>query len=155
MYFIHTWLYMYNVAVYSTGHQNLMIDVIKSRVYSGTSLVWSPLGQPKVSRLVRCPHFRGSFMHINFTIIYLGPTAVSRLKRCAYFRGVLKRGFRNTHDTVLHCQWLLNNNMLLYRSVPTCFLPVVGSPSLKSLQSLFLVSFFFFFLPFHQLVLCT
>ena len=26
---------------------------------SGTSLIWTPMGQKKVSFIVRCPHFRG------------------------------------------------------------------------------------------------
>ena len=28
-------------------------------LYSGTSLIWTPMEQKKVSLLVRCPHFRG------------------------------------------------------------------------------------------------
>ena len=28
-------------------------------LYSGTSLIWTPMGQKKASLLVRCPHFRG------------------------------------------------------------------------------------------------
>ena len=28
-------------------------------IYSGTSLIGTPMGQKKVSLLVRCPHFRG------------------------------------------------------------------------------------------------
>ena len=30
-----------------------------SRIYSGTSLIRTPLGQKKVSRLARCPDFGG------------------------------------------------------------------------------------------------
>ena len=36
--------------------------------YIGTPLLWTSLGQPKVSWLVRCPHFRGSFVHISLYI---------------------------------------------------------------------------------------
>ena len=29
------------------------------KVYSGTPVIWTPMGQKKVSILVRCPYFRG------------------------------------------------------------------------------------------------
>ena len=35
---------------------------ICSRDYSGTSLLWIPLGRHEVSRLKRCPYFRGCFV---------------------------------------------------------------------------------------------
>ena len=34
--------------------------------YSGTSLLWTPLGPQEVSSLKRCPYFRGSF--VQFTV---------------------------------------------------------------------------------------
>ena len=51
--------------------------------------------KPKVSRLVRCPHFRGSF--VQHHIISSEPTPVSWLKRCPNFRSVLIEGFHSTH----------------------------------------------------------
>lgn len=35
------------------------------RDYSGTSLPWTPLGQQELSRLQRCPCFRGWFVHFS------------------------------------------------------------------------------------------
>ena len=53
----------------------------------GTSLIWTPLGQRKVSVLVRSPYFRGCNVH---------KQCVSCLSRCPYFRGVLNEEFHCT-----------------------------------------------------------
>ena len=37
----------------------LAVDVLLEDIYSGTSLIRTPMGQNKVSSLVRCPYFRG------------------------------------------------------------------------------------------------
>ena len=58
--------------------------ILECMLYSGTSLIWTPLGQNTVSRLVRCPDFRerGS-VHVN-----LGQSHVS-IYRGVPFQGVL------------------------------------------------------------------
>ena len=42
------------------------------------------LGPEDVSRLERCPHFRGCYVQASME---LGPEDVSRLERCPHFRG--------------------------------------------------------------------
>ena len=50
---------------------------------SGTPLIWIPMGQKKVSVLVRCPYFM-----VQRTVV--GERKVSSLERCPHFRGVLR-----------------------------------------------------------------
>ena len=57
-------------------------------VYSGTSLIRTPLGQKKVSWLVRCPDFRGCTQ-----TWHLGQQKVSCLSRCPHFRVSWLEGF--------------------------------------------------------------
>ena len=45
----------------STKHASL--QKLVNKLDSGTSLIWTPLGQKKVSSLVRCPDFRGCNVH--------------------------------------------------------------------------------------------
>ena len=52
-------------------------------VYSGTSLIRTPLGQKKVSLLVRCPDFRGCNVH---------KQGVWDSQMCPVYRGVLISG---------------------------------------------------------------
>ena len=52
-------------------------------MYSGTSLIWTPLGQKKVSLLVRCLDFRGCNVH---------KQGVWDSQMCPVYRGVLISG---------------------------------------------------------------
>ena len=52
-------------------------------LYSGTSLIWTPLGQKKVSLLVRCPDFTGFNVH---------KQGVWDSQMCPVYRGVLISG---------------------------------------------------------------
>ena len=36
-----------------------VLQYLRLKVYSGTSLIRTPVGQKKVSFIERCPHFRG------------------------------------------------------------------------------------------------
>ena len=44
---------------------SLKVENRYTYTYSGTSLLRTPLGQLKMSLIVRCPHFRGSFIHFS------------------------------------------------------------------------------------------
>ena len=56
-----------------------------SLIYSGTSLIQTPLGQKKVSLLVRCPDFRGCKVHVHKQGVWDSPM-------CPVYRGVLISG---------------------------------------------------------------
>ena len=64
-------------------------------IYSGTSLIRTPLGQKKVSRLVRCPDFRG-FKNCTQTW-YLEVQKGVLFIEVSSFQGVLIRGFYCPH----------------------------------------------------------
>ena len=58
--------------------------------YSGTTLLWTPLGPKYLSRLVSCPYFRGRMIHVCIKVV-LGQvpwfTMVSLFQECP-LRGV-------------------------------------------------------------------
>ena len=51
-----------NALIQTGGNYTACSDLSMTLINSGTSLLQTPLGQPKVSRLVRCPCFRGSLI---------------------------------------------------------------------------------------------
>ena len=67
----------------STCHSHLTIVRHCITQYSGTSLIRTPLGQKKVSLLVRCPDFRGCNVH---------KQGVWDSQRCPVYQGVLISG---------------------------------------------------------------
>ena len=70
------------VGLYFTGGNEVCYTF--SYLYSGTSLIRTPMGQIKVSSLVRCPHFRGLNACKSGT---WGGKKLSCLERCPHFRG--------------------------------------------------------------------
>ena len=74
--------YIYNVALFMTN-QHVQMYIVYIYVYSGTSLIRTPLGQKKVSLLVRCPDFRGCNVH---------KQGVWDSQMCPVYRGVLISG---------------------------------------------------------------
>ena len=65
---------------FSLGHYIL---TCMSCIYSGTFLIWTPLGQKKVSLLVRCPDVRGCNVH---------KQGIWDSQMCPVYRGVLISG---------------------------------------------------------------
>ena len=61
----------------------------ESLVYSGTSLMWTLLGQKNVSLLVRCPDFRGCNVHKR---AFVTGKCVLIIK-VSLFQGVLNKKF--------------------------------------------------------------
>ena len=62
-------------------------------VCSETPLIWTPLGQKKVSLLERCPYFWSLYVRTVFE--------GSLLERCPHFRGVLIEGSHCIYSTLL------------------------------------------------------
>ena len=66
-----------------SGRYILSRDYLTVKVYSGTSLIRTPLGQKKLSLLVRCPDFRGC---------NVDKQGVWDSQMCPVYRGVLISG---------------------------------------------------------------
>ena len=59
--------------------------------YSGTSLIWTPLGQKRVSLLVRCPDFRGCNVPNKAPNRVFGTVKCVLFIKVSSFQGVLIR----------------------------------------------------------------
>ena len=77
------------------GHVRLfglrLLEHLQTQTDSGESGEWkirTPMGQKKVSILVRCPYFRGLLNCMQELL--LGKEKVSLLERCPHFRSVLR-----------------------------------------------------------------
>ena len=82
---LHITLYVLKISFLKSPlvQNHVYEDVHAVRVYSGTPLIRTPLGEKKVSLLVRCPDFRGCNVH---------KQGVWDSQRCPVYRGVLISG---------------------------------------------------------------